>query len=205
MLKSIQYYISKIRKLSRLPAIKDSKIHRRSKICSGSLVVNCKIDKYTYIGHDSTIINTRIGAYTSIANNVVIGGASHPTNWISTSPVFIEGKNVLAKNISRHTFDPSKKTIIGSDVWIGNNVLIKSGVRLGHGSVIGMGSIVTKSVPDYEIWAGNPARIISKRFNDAEIEKLLTLKWWELSESELHLLSKNFNNSSEFFAVMEAN
>ena len=49
---------------------------------------------------------------------------------------------------------------IGNNVWIGMNSVILPGVDIGHGVVIGSGSIVTKTIPDYEIWAGNPARRI---------------------------------------------
>ena len=36
--------------------------------------------------------------------------------------------------------------------------MVKAGVKIGNGAIIGMGSVVTKDVPDYEIWAGNPAK-----------------------------------------------
>lgn len=78
MLKFFSYYISKIRKLSRIPSIRNSKVHKKYKVCSGSLIVKCEVDKYTYIGHDSTLINVNIGSFTSIANGVIIGGAAHP-------------------------------------------------------------------------------------------------------------------------------
>ena len=38
--------------------------------------------------------------------------------------------------------------------------------------------MVTKNIAPYEIWGGNPARLIKKRFSDEEIKKLLLLKWW---------------------------
>lgn len=46
-------------------------------------------------------------------------------------------------------------------------------VTIGDGAVIRAGSVVTKDVGPYEIWAGNPARFIRKRFDDETIEKLL--------------------------------
>ena len=49
------------------------------------------------------------------------------------------------------------------DVWIGTNCIILKGVTIGKGSVIGAGSLVNKSIPEYQIWAGVPARFIRNR------------------------------------------
>lgn len=51
---------------------------------------------------------------------------------------------------------------IGDDVFVGANSLILKGVTIGNRSVIGAGSVVTKNIPDDEVWAGNPARFIRK-------------------------------------------
>ena len=48
--------------------------------------------------------------------------------------------------------------------WIGFGVQIMSGVTIGKQSVVAAGSIVTKSIPDYSVAGGNPAKIL-KRFN----------------------------------------
>ena len=56
-----------------------------------------------------------------------------------------------------------KPIVIGNDVWIGSRVIIMPGVHIGNGCIIGAGSVVTKSIPDYEIWAGNPAHFIRSR------------------------------------------
>ena len=46
--------------------------------------------------------------------------------------------------------------------FIGAHCIILKGVRIGEKSVVGAGSVVTKSIPDGEIWAGNPAHFIKK-------------------------------------------
>lgn len=47
--------------------------------------------------------------------------------------------------------------------FIGTNTIVCADVTIGEGAVVGAGSIVTKDIPPYEIWAGNPARFIKKR------------------------------------------
>ena len=45
--------------------------------------------------------------------------------------------------------------------------------------------MVTKNVGPYEVWGGNPARLIKKRFTDSNIAKLLKIKWWDWDERTL--------------------
>lgn len=192
------YYFSKLFKKIHLPAIKNSNIHPTSKVLSASHLVDVTLAKYSYIGNNCTVINTDIGSFCSIADNVTIGGSAHPITWVSTSPVFHEGKNIMKKNFANHPFETRKKTIIGHDVWIGNNCLIKSGVTVNTGAIIGMGAIVTKDIGPYEIWAGNPAKMIRKRFDDNAIEGLLDIKWWEWNDDKLESNAQMMNLTSEF-------
>lgn len=199
MIRFLEYLVSKLIKKLHLRAIVNSNIHKTSKICAGSHIVNSTMGKYSDIGYDCTIINTSLGSFCSLGANIIIGGASHTVDWVSTSPVFNENKDHLSKKFSLHRFDlESIVTTIGNDVWIGNNVMIKSGVSIGDGAVVGMGSIVTKDIPSYEIWAGNPAKFIKKRFEDDIIaNKLLNMKWWEWEDDKISQYAPFFNNVSE--------
>lgn len=58
--------------------------------------------------------------------------------------------------------------VIGDDVWIGSRSLIMKGVHIGNGAIIAAGSVVTKDVPAYEIWGGNPAHFLKSRLPGAE-------------------------------------
>jgi carbonic anhydrase/acetyltransferase-like protein (isoleucine patch superfamily) len=64
-----------------------------------------------------------------------------------------------------------------------------SGVTIGDGAVIGAHSVVTKDVPPYTIFAGNPASVRKKRFSDDDIAFLLELKWWDLSDDVINDIS----------------
>ncbi len=57
----------------------------------------------------------------------------------------------------------SKSITIESGVWVGVNSIILGGVTIGRNAVIGAGSVVTKSVPENMVFAGNPAKPIKKR------------------------------------------
>lgn len=189
---------NKIIKKLRFSSIRKSSIHKTSKVESGCNIVNVTMDKYSFCGYDCEIINTEIGSFCSIANNVIIGGAAHPIQWVSTSPVFYSGRDSIRKKFSEYERDEDKRTYIGNDVWIGNYSLIKQGVHIGTGAVVGMGSVVTKDVPPYAIVAGNPAKLIRFRFSEDIISGLLESKWWDMSDDALQCYSENIKNPVQF-------
>ena len=189
--------------LNRKPcAIHNSVIHPKAKVGNGATLVNCSIDRYSYI-YGTTLVHTKVGAFCSIASGCTVGGGMHPTNWVSSSPVFYSGRNVLKTNFSHAEFTEYVDTFIGNDVWIGSKCLIKGGVTIGDGAIIGMGSVVTHDVPPYEIWGGNPAKCIRKRFDEETIEKLLALQWWSWDEQELRRYGDLFHDPQKLFAVLE--
>lgn len=56
--------------------------------------------------------------------------------------------------------NPAKSIYIGNHIWIGDNATILKGVTIGSDSVIGLNSLVTKSIPNNCVAAGNPAKVI---------------------------------------------
>lgn len=165
--------------------LQNANVDKTAAICSKVRFYRGKLGRYSYIGNNSFVCDTDIGNFTSISTDCYIGGTTHPLDWVSTSPVFHKHENIMKKNFARHEFDIFKRTTIGNDVWIGNRVMIKAGVTIADGAVIGMGSVVTKDVGPYEIWAGNPARFVRKRFDEDAIEKLVSINWWEWEDSKL--------------------
>jgi acetyltransferase-like isoleucine patch superfamily enzyme len=131
-----------------------------------------------------------ISANASITDGVILapyGGSIHVGENVFVGPYCVlygHGGLVIGKDTmiaahsviipSNHGFADREKTIssqpstnfgitIGEDVWIGCGVKILDAVSIGKGCVIGAGTVVNKSLPDYSIAVGVPARIIGKR------------------------------------------
>lgn len=101
-----------------------------------------------------------------------------------TFPIFIDEWGLDAKDIC-DAWDNKGDTVIGNDVWIGYEAVIMPGVKIGDGAVIGTRAVVTKDVPPYTIVGGVPAKPIRRRFDDATVEKLEALRWWDWDEDRL--------------------
>lgn len=183
--------------------LRNSKVSRKSAILSGTRFYDSNIGDYSYIGRNCLVTDTQIGKFCSVADGCVIGAASHPIKYVSTSPVFHDGKNILKKNFSKHKYISSERTVIGNDVWIGLNVVIKSGVTVGNGAIIGAGAVVTTDVEPYSVVGGVPAKLIKYRFDKDKIEKLQRINWWDFSEEKLKYVAKDFNCLISFFNKLE--
>jgi chloramphenicol O-acetyltransferase type B len=151
--------------------------------------------------HDWGDATLTIGSFCSIAGRVTIFlSGNHRTDWVTTFPFtqrykhWPETKNISNENITKGD------VIIGNDVWLGYDCLILSGVKIGHGAVIAARAVVTRDVPPFAIVAGNPARIIKKRFDDTTIERLLNISWWDWEDERIEQhLSYLLNKDIEYF------
>lgn len=56
----------------------------------------------------------------------------------------------------------SGSCVVGENTWVGPNACIRDQRSIGANSLIGMGAVVAKTVPDNEVWAGNPAKKLEK-------------------------------------------
>lgn len=124
----------------------------------------------------------RIGSFCSIARFASIQEDNH--NPQRTTTYFVE-RNILGRPDQPDALVSRGLIVIGHDVWIGAAAQIHSGVSVGTGAVIAGGAIVTRDVEPYAIVAGNPARVVRKRFDDATIARLLDEQWWNWSLDRL--------------------
>ena len=124
-----------------------------------------------FAGHNATIIigdnvgisSTAIIALKSITigNNIKIGGGTciYDTDFHSLDSQF-------RKNTTTDLQDTCRSSVVIKDnAFIGAHSTILKGVTIGQNAIIGACSVVTKSIPDNEIWAGNPARFIKRIHN----------------------------------------
>lgn len=129
-----------------------------------------------------------IGKFCSIACGAkfMLTSANHKMSSLSTYPfpIFYEEWGLDAKDI-RNAWDNKGDIIIGNDVWIGYEAVIMSGVTIGDGAIIGTRAVVTKDVPPYTIVGGVPAKPIRKRFDDATVERLIKLRWWDWEHEKI--------------------
>lgn len=155
---------------------------------------------YSYIAANSNISHCMIGKFCSIGPNFCCGLGLHPTNGISTHPMFYStAKQNGMTLVDKNTFEETKHTTIGNDVFIGANVTILDGVMIGDGAVIGAGAVVTKDIPPYSVAVGVPAEVKKYRFSKAKIAQLLKLQWWNWDEKCLEVIAeKEFDGEIEY-------
>jgi acetyltransferase-like isoleucine patch superfamily enzyme len=141
-----------------------------------------------------------VGAFCSIGPGVTIhGGGKHDVDRVSTFPLNAR----IFDRAKRNSKDdvPTAPTRVGNDVWIGHGATILAGVSVGDGAVIGAGSVVTRDVEPYAIVVGSPARLVRHRFDASTRGRLLALKWWEWTDSELRERKAWFESGIDEFLV----
>lgn len=122
-----------------------------------------------------------IGKFCQIASGVtfIMNGANHRFTGFSTYPFAAFGGDWANRFDGELDGEIKGDTVVGNDVWIGYDTLFMPGVTIGHGAIIGARSVVTRDVAPYTIVAGNPATPIRTRFDNATVETLLKMAWWD--------------------------
>jgi len=138
-----------------------------------------------------------IGKFCQIASDVkfFMNGMFHMMESFSTYPFMIFSEECRKKYPLNAKFPFKGDTVVGNDVWIGYNAAFMPGVKIADGAIIGTNALITKDIGPYEIWGGNPAKLIRKRFSDEVIELLLKIQWWnwdiEKIEENIDVLTSN--------------
>ena len=148
---------------------------------------NVQLGDYSYFAKNAHVANTTICKFCSIGPNLCCGLGVHPTNGISTHPMFYRG------NVSEY-----KPVTIGNDVFIGANVTILDGVTIGDGAVIGAGAVVSKDIPPYAIAVGCPIEIKKFRLTDKQIAAMQRIQWWNWDDDKLKDVREMFNDIDAF-------
>ena len=147
-----EYFFSKFVKKARGRSIRASSIPSSSKVESGSTVLNSSFGAHSFCGYDCSFINCEIGRFCSIAGRVIVGGARHPIEYVSTSPVFLAHKESISEKFSRHDYRWEARTIIGDDVWIGEGAWIDNlaQVKIGSNCCISQGAMLLTGNHNYK-------------------------------------------------------
>lgn len=121
-----------------------------------SIAPDLVADDFVFIGPGCTVqAGVEIGKYTLLASGVSIVGADHPIGVVGT-PMAFAGR------------EPLLPTKIGKDVWIGQNAIVMVGVTIGDFAIVAAGSVVTRDVPEGQVVAGVPAKVLRSRFESED-------------------------------------
>ena len=126
-----------------------------------------------------------IGDYVAIAAEVVIlmgGNHHHRVDWFSLYPF---------EHNYRDSYVKKGDTVIHDGAWLGMRSMIMPGITIGEGAVIAANAVVTKNVEPYAMMAGNPAKLIRKRFPDDVIQRLVNLKLYDWNEAKFHCMKQH--------------
>lgn len=87
-------------------------------------------------------VDVKIGDHNIFNLNVTVGHECEFSNFVTIAPMVAISGNVLIHKYAE----------------IGTGAVIRQGLEVGTGAMLGMGGVLTKTVPDFTIFAGNPAK-----------------------------------------------
>ena len=129
-----------------------------------------------------------IGKFCAIASGTkfIMGPANHRISSVTTYPFHVFG-GAWQENTPPHLDQLPRKgdIVVGNDVWIGRECVIMPGVKIGDGAIVAACSVVSRDIPPYAVFGGNPARLVKMRFDQELIGLLLRFHWWDLDGEEL--------------------
>ena len=111
------------------------------------------------------IIGNRVFIGSNVEMNISSGLTIHDDCLIASGCRIIDHDHVFSDLTIPINSQPAKEAfvVIEPNVWLGFGVQVLKGVRIGSGAIVAAGAVVTKSIPENEIWAGVPAKKIGVR------------------------------------------
>lgn len=169
------YPYSLVRKLARSAVWSLNKVY----IAPGSKIsLSVTIGRCSRINAPSYIGPCCIGSFIACGGRLIVRSADHYTSYANMQDWL---QNHLINSQVKVAGKTKGDVEIKSASWIGDSVIILPGGSIGYGAVIGAGSVVTKSIPDFAVAVGNPAKVIKYRFPEHCIQFLLRTRWWDWS------------------------
>lgn len=189
--------------------LKDAQLGAYCEVGARTILQDVTMGDYSYVVNDSQITYTAIGKFCSIAAMTRINPGNHPMHRATQAHFTYRSSSYFpGEEDDAALFDwrRSHAVTIGHDVWIGHGAVVLPGRRIGTGAVVAAGAIVTKDVPAYTIVAGNPARVVRRRFSEPIAERLVALAWWDWGHDRLHRALPHFRQLAieDFLALYEA-
>ncbi len=187
----------------------DTRLGAYCEVGARTILHEVTLDDYSYVVNDSQITYSTIGKFCSIAAMTRINPGNHPMQRASQAHFSYRASTYFPGESDDTDFFAWRRehhVHIGHDVWVGHGAIVLPGRNVGTGAVIAAGAIVTRDVPAYTIVAGNPARIIRRRFPEDIADRLAALAWWDWDHEALRLALPDFRRLSieEFLGKHEA-
>src|SRR5260221_8702346 len=161
-------------------SVRESNLGAYTEVGARTTLLEVAMGDYSYVVNDAQITYTTIGKFCSIAAMTRINPGNHPMHRASQAHFTYRASAYFPGESDDADFFEWRRehrVHIGHDVWIGHGAIVLPGRSVGTGAVVAAGAVVTKDVPAYTIVAGNPARLIKRRFPEAVTNRLAELAW----------------------------
>lgn len=138
-----------------------------SRVRQSEIGADCQVGPFAHIRPDTRLdANSKAGAFVEIKKSRIGKGTKVPhLAYLGDADVGDDvniGAGTITGNYDRETREKAE-TVIKDGAFTGSNSVLRAPVTIGEGSGTGAGAVVTKDIPDGEVWTGVPAKPLRKR------------------------------------------